>query len=315
MNEGNADKPNLPEVRQEEYGERYASLLGIKPTSLKEMLEIAKLISESDMVPKDFRGKPANVLVAWEIAHALKLSLVQAIQNIALINGRASLWGELGTGIVRAHPLTEYLIMSTIDEVKKTGKAWTKLKRKDQEQVIEYAFSIEEAKTAKLWGKEGPWTQYPYWMLQMRANSFCFKLGASDMLKGLAIAEESGDIIEMVPAGKDIYAMPKKSEPEIQKPKTQILEPEDQEKPSMPLSKISISVEKVTSKDVAGKIYFLVYSKHGEKYTTEHREIAEAARQSIKDGREVELEFEEEAGEKFIHFLNLTRSVEPIKVE
>lgn len=190
---------------------QFGAILGIRPTTIKEAMDLAKVLSDSELVPKDFRGKPGNVIIAWEMLSALGIPVAVGIQNIAVINGRACIWGDLATAIVRSSPLTEYLIMPDLAEVKKTGTAWTRHKRKDQAFEVTYSFSKEDAEKAKLWGKEGPWTNYPYWMLQMRANAFTFKLSASDILKGMAIVEETRDIINLAKTAGGEFGMPKRA--------------------------------------------------------------------------------------------------------
>lgn len=279
-------------------GNQFATILGIRPKTLHEAMEIATLIASSDLVPKDFKGKPANVLLAWEMSQVLGIPPIQGIRNIAVINGRASIWGELGTAIVRNHALTEYLIMSTPEDVKKNSRAWTRLKRKDQEQVIEYSFSIEDAKTAKLWGNQGPWTQYPYWMLQMRANSFCFKLGASDMLGGMAIAEESGDIIELREAKDKVYEMPKKTAPaaavdakpvEAETVKSEEKATSEEAAGSAPAGDIiTAKVYSIAKAELSGQpVYVLRTEPNQDKFYTDNDDVAAYAKKAMKEGKAV----------------------------
>jgi hypothetical protein len=54
-------------------------------------------------------------------------------------------------------------------------------------------FSVSDAKKAGLWGKSGPWTQYPKRMLQLRARGFALRDAFPDVLKGLVTAEEAQD--------------------------------------------------------------------------------------------------------------------------
>src|SRR6185295_12780043 len=51
-----------------------------------------------------------------------------------------------------------------------------------------------DAKTANLWGKAGPWTQYPKRMLQMRARGFGCRDCFPDLLRGIIIKEEAEDM-------------------------------------------------------------------------------------------------------------------------
>jgi hypothetical protein len=54
-------------------------------------------------------------------------------------------------------------------------------------------FSVEDAKRAGLWGKQGPWSAYPKRMMQMRARGFALRDAFPDVLKGLITAEEAED--------------------------------------------------------------------------------------------------------------------------
>jgi hypothetical protein len=54
-------------------------------------------------------------------------------------------------------------------------------------------FSVTDAKKASLWGKTGPWTQYPSRMLQLRARGFALRNAFADALRGLVTAEEAQD--------------------------------------------------------------------------------------------------------------------------
>jgi hypothetical protein len=155
--------------------------------SLTEAIEYAKLISESDLAPKDYKGKPGNVLIAMQFGAEIGLLPMQAIQNIAVINGRPSIWGDAMIALVQSHPLCEY-----IKEYFKDDKAHCAVKRRGEEEYV-YTFSREDAKLAGLLSKAGVWSQYPQRMMQMRARGFALRDKFSDVLKGVALREEIED--------------------------------------------------------------------------------------------------------------------------
>jgi hypothetical protein len=57
---------------------------------------------------------------------------------------------------------------------------------------------VADAKRAGVWGKAGPWTQYPKRMLGIRARSFALRDVFPDVLGGLDIREEVEDSAEMI---------------------------------------------------------------------------------------------------------------------
>jgi len=171
------------------------NIVGVKntfsltPSSLKEAMEYAQIIANSTMVPKNYQGKPGDILVAVQMGAELGLKPIQALQNIAVINGKPSVYGDALLALVQAHPSFED-VKEAFDE--KTNTAFCSVKRKNQDEYT-VSFSSEDAKKAGLWGKAGPWSQYPKRMLQMRARSFALRDKFADALSGLIMAEEAQD--------------------------------------------------------------------------------------------------------------------------
>jgi len=163
------------------------ALATLAPTNMKEAMEFAGLLAKSDIVPKDYQGKPGNVLVAIQWGMEIGLQPMQAMQNIAVINGRPSIWGDAMIALVRACPAFEY-----INETQTDREATCVIKRKGEPEAVR-TFSMDDAKRAGLLGKSGPWTQYPKRMMQMRARSWALRDVFPDVLKGMICAEEALD--------------------------------------------------------------------------------------------------------------------------
>lgn len=159
----------------------------LSPQTFEQALTFSNYLADSDMVPKDFKGKPGNCLVAIQWGMEIGLKPLQAMQNIAVINGRPSLWGDAVIALVRSSPLCEYII-----EEDDGRTATCKVKRRGEPEQFR-TFSMEDAKAAGLLGKQGPWTQYPKRMRQMRARAFAVRDVFPDVLKGLPVAEEVMD--------------------------------------------------------------------------------------------------------------------------
>lgn len=138
------------------------------------------------------------------IARGMEIGLapMQALSNIAVINGRASLWGDALPALMqRAGHHIDVQIEGEDDQM----KAVAKLVRGDTQMEIVREFSVADAKKANLWGKRGPWETYPKRMLMHRARSWAVRDGAADALMGLQIAEEVQDYQPM----RDVTPAPK----------------------------------------------------------------------------------------------------------
>jgi len=162
------------------------------PTTLSEAMQFSDVLSKSIMVPREYQGKPANVLVAVQWGMELGLAPMQALQNIAVINGKPSIYGDALLAMVRADHrclgVKEYLDGET------AVCLITRSHNNGDFEEIERKFSVDDAKRAGLWGKQGPWKQYPQRMLQMRARSLAIRDGFPDVIKGLISVEEAQDM-------------------------------------------------------------------------------------------------------------------------
>jgi len=165
-----------------------AGKFDLSPTTFAEALTLSDYLADSSMVPKDFVGKPGNCLVAIQWGMEIGLKPLQAMQNIAVINGRPSLWGDAVIALARNSAVCEYII-----ETQTATEATCRVKRRGEPEQVR-TFSMVDAKAAGLAGKQGPWTQYPKRMMQMRARAFAIRDVFPDVLKGLPVAEEVMDM-------------------------------------------------------------------------------------------------------------------------
>ena len=195
----------------------------LSPQTFEQALAFAGYLAESQMVPKDFMGKPGNCLVAIQWGMELGLKTLQCMQNIAVINGRPSLWGDAVMALVLASPHCKDVIelyegdgenYAAVCIAKRHGRA-DKMAR----------FSLADAKAAGLLGKSGPWTQYRDRMMKMRARAFALRDQFADVLKGMAVAEEAMDTPPERHLGEAIR---------VDMPVTPVFYPADQFKTNLP---------------------------------------------------------------------------------
>ena len=164
----------------------------LTPQSIDEAMRMAEIMAKSEMVPKDYKNQPGNVLVAVQMGLELGLKPVQSLQNIAVINGRPAIWGDgMRALIMSASDLAG--INESLDET--TMTATCIISRNINGNVTSFtgSFSKTEAENAKLWG-QNTWAKYPKRMLQWRAFGFAARDAYADRLKGIQLAEEVMDI-------------------------------------------------------------------------------------------------------------------------
>ena len=165
---------------------------GLALASFDDALRFAKTASESAFVPKEFRGKPAECMLAVQKGAEVGLQPLESLQSIAVINGRPCIWGDAAMALVQASPVCEY-VTERIEGEGESMVAICEAKRRGYPTPTVVRFSVADAKKAGLWGKQGPWVQYPSRMLSLRARGFALRNAFADALRGLITAEEAQD--------------------------------------------------------------------------------------------------------------------------
>lgn len=161
-------------------------------------MNLATKLASSGLVPKDYRGKPQDLFIAMAMGYQIGLSVEQAIQAIAVINGRPCLWGDDMLALCMAHPEFDDIIEKPIHKGEQLIGYSCTVKRKGKSD-HEAIFTLDMAKKAGLLSKPGPWTQYTERMLQLRARSYALRNRFPDALKGVKSREELEDYIEVEP--------------------------------------------------------------------------------------------------------------------
>ena len=167
-------------------GDKYDALV---PTSMPELIEFADRISKSSLIPREFVGKPADILVEISMGLEIGLKPVQALQSIAVINGRPSIWGSATRALVMASGQLQSLFETDPAEVKKTKKARCEIVRKGFAEPFIGEFSLDDARTAGL-AQSNTYQKYLDQMLTWRAWHGAARKAFPDLYKGLAAAEE-----------------------------------------------------------------------------------------------------------------------------
>ncbi len=173
-------------------------LTAFNPQSMTELMQLAEMLKDSAFVPTGMQGKPQDILPCIMYGNSLGMHPMQSLQNIAVINGRPSLYGDGMLAVVMGSTVFES-IKETFDD--STMTATCTASRKDGTTNTQ-TFSQADAEQAGLWARQSkagskmPWSSYPKRMLKFRARGFCLRDTFPDILNGIISTEEAGDYPE-----------------------------------------------------------------------------------------------------------------------
>src|SRR6267154_2284308 len=166
----------------------------LAPTDLIGLIELAKIMIDSGFLPKHIT-KPSQLVLLSQAGAAVGLTMLQSVQGFMMVNDKPAPYGDTPLSIVRASGVLAYIKEEIVGHGKDMKAVCTVLRKGEKLPIIR-EFSVDDATIAKLWGKAGPWSQYPKRMLQMRARTFALRDGFSDKLNGISYtAEELQDSV------------------------------------------------------------------------------------------------------------------------
>ena len=178
--------------------------------TLGEMRELANVLIRSGMCPRQYVGKPNEALIAIRAGRRFGFDALQSLCGIAVIGQRPCLWGDSRAAVVldsgKAEWIKEWYEVdgktetpsgryAKLDDIPNGLAACWQCKRRDQTEASRVVrFSVADAKMSRLWKKQGPWTDYPLRMLQMRARATGENDHFADATHGMGQVEEMTDV-------------------------------------------------------------------------------------------------------------------------
>lgn len=175
------------------------------PAQFEHAQRVAKMLSSSDLVPKEYRGNIQNTLIALEAANRIGASPLMVMQNLYVIHGRPSWSSSFIIAAINSSKKFSPLRFKVEGEGDAFGcTAWA-LENGTNERLESPKVTIAMAKAEGWVTKTGSkWKTMPELMLMYRAASFFGRLYAPEVLMGMHSVEEIQDaeIVSTTPTPK-----------------------------------------------------------------------------------------------------------------
>jgi hypothetical protein len=152
------------------------------------------------MLPKQYRDRPGDVLLAMAYAQSLALPVAQVFVGLHVIDGKPSMSSELMNALILRAGHRTRVVNSPPGPWVDAWASFTITRSDDPENPYTDTFSIRDALQAKLLtlqpdgsirsrtknGEPTPWENYPRAMLRARAISAAARAVAPDVLAGVS---------------------------------------------------------------------------------------------------------------------------------
>lgn len=177
-----AAKPNTPSIWTD-------------PAAAKQAYSMAKYLAASDLVPEQtYRGKPANCLVALDIANRANISPLMVMQNLYIVKGKPTWSGSFCVAAVNGCGKFTPLEFVFVDQG--GGGCFARATRlKDNKVCQSDTITMQMANDEGWANKTGSkWKTMPRQMMMYRAASFFARTYCPEVLLGIQTVEEVQDV-------------------------------------------------------------------------------------------------------------------------
>lgn len=167
---------------------------------------VAKMLSASDLIPKRYQGKVADVMIGLEMANRLKASPVMVMQNLYVVHGNPGWSGQFVTAAVNScgkfKDDLEFEFTGTEGTDEWGCRAFAETRTGKMKRGAKV--TIRMAKAEGWYNKTGSkWQTMPEQMLMYRAASFFSRAHCPEVLQGMQTIEEINDFTVMADTKTD----------------------------------------------------------------------------------------------------------------
>lgn len=153
--------------------------------NLSVQMKHAEILSQANMIPDKFKGNPANVLVAQELAQSMGESTWVTMSELYFVGNVPTFSAKYMRTRVRA---AKHILRESFDPETMTATC-TIIRHDDPD--FEHIIRWDKAKAEAhgLWGK-GHWKKNPELMLKNRAVSECVREACNEVMGGVDYTRE-----------------------------------------------------------------------------------------------------------------------------
>lgn len=173
--------------------------------SFEHSQRVAKMLSSSNLIPKEYQGNIQNTMIALEMANRIGASPLMVMQNLYIVHGKPS-WSSsfIIAAINNCKRFSPLRFIIKGDGPTLSCKAWANdLHTNDKLEgpKVSMEMAMKEGWVNRPGSK---WQTMPELMIRYRAAAFFGRLYAPDILMGMHTVEEVQDSeINKIEAGKE----------------------------------------------------------------------------------------------------------------
>lgn len=165
-------------------------------SDMREAYKMAKIYCQAGIIPDAYQGKPADCMIAIDMADRMGVSPIMVMQSLYVVKGKPSWSGQACMSFIQANPNFKDVKPVYVGECGTLDRGcYISAKRtSDGSEVRGVCVTLAMAR-AEGWTRNAKWQNIPDLMLAYRAASFFARVYCPSVLMGVAVEGEAEDVI------------------------------------------------------------------------------------------------------------------------
>jgi hypothetical protein len=154
-----------------------------------ECLSLANTLCRAEIVPQNYRNKPADTAIAIDIANRMGVSPIMVMQNLYVVKGKPSWSGQACMSFLR-NKYDKIKVVYVGEKGTDSRGCYIKAVDKDGDVLEGTTITLSMAKSEG-WTSNSKWRNMPEQMLAYRAATFFARVYCPEILMGCQVEEEA----------------------------------------------------------------------------------------------------------------------------
>lgn len=157
--------------------------------SYRQYYKMANEMSRSELIPQNFRGKPMDIAIAFDMASRMGVSPLIVMQNLYVVKGKPSWSGQACISFIKArYSDAEHIYVGKPGE--ESYGCYVQAVRSDGKVIKGPLVTLKMARSEG-WTSNSKWSNMPELMLAYRAAAFFARVNCPDVLLGASVEGEA----------------------------------------------------------------------------------------------------------------------------
>lgn len=160
--------------------------------------QLAKIMCQAGIIPQAYQNKPADCMIAIDMASRMNVSPLMVMQSLYVVKGKPSWSGQACMSFIQANPNFRNVTPKYVGEIGTDSRGCyiSAEKVSDGTEITGVCVTITMAK-AEGWISNKKWINMPDLMLAYRAAAFFARVYCPSILMGVSVEGEIEDITSL----------------------------------------------------------------------------------------------------------------------